>query len=143
MITELEQLKDVQKRKDLQDKIDEIGKIIDAPRSWLIVLYQPANDGSPYVAIDGDKFFYIYSERGCEIYREPISSLDELMYFILARAANRMALDHELDNRVEGQDFRRIYFSKRIELMNKLNPQWGERCRKEIEEILVSAPYSD
>lgn len=142
MITELEQLKDVQKRKDLQDKIDEIGKIIDAPRSWLIVLYQPANDGSPYVAIDDDKFFYVSSERGYEISRKPISSLDELMYLTLEGAIFQMASSYELDNRVEGQDFRRILFAREIELMNKLNRKWGERCREKIEKILVSAPYS-
>lgn len=136
------QLKDLQRRKDLQEKIYEIGKVINAPKSWLIVLYQPANDGSPYVSIDGDEFFYVSSERGCEISRKPISSLDELMYFIFEGATSMMALDYELDNRVEGQDFRRIYFSKQVELMNKLSPQWGERCRKEIGEILSLSPYS-
>ena len=136
------QLKDLQKRKDLQEKIYEIGRIINAPRSWLIVLYQPVNDGSPYVSIQGEELFYTSSERGCEISRKPISSLDELMYFIFEGATSMMALDYELDNRVEGQDFRRIYFSKQIELMSKLSPRWGERCRKEIEEILSSSPYS-
>jgi hypothetical protein len=51
--------------------------------------------------------------------------------------------DFELKHRVKGKSFRRLLFSKEIELMRALNVQWEVRKRNEINEILAKAPYDD
>ncbi|MOA33142.1 hypothetical protein D3C78_1544120 [compost metagenome] len=127
----------------IQKEVYRLGEMIGAPRALLLLRDLPADDGAPYVVISNEILCYISSERGYEIFRKAASSLDELLYFILDRVTSRMAMDYELNNRVEGQDSRRIYFSKKIELMNELCPQWGCKARQEIERVLVSAPYVD
>ncbi|QBG97652.1 Imm63 family immunity protein [Xanthomonas oryzae] len=128
---------------DIQSKVYEIGKKINAPRNLLLVRSQPADDGAPYLSMNDGLLFYASSERGYEIFRKSVTSLDDLLYLIFNNATAIMAMGYELKNRIEGQDSRRMYFSKRVELMNELDPKWGNRVAREIDEILSSAPYVD
>lgn len=129
--------------RDLQSMVDELGTKIDAPKSLLIVLSAPADDGAPYVEIHENSFSYVYSERGYEIYRKFTGSLDELLYWIMARAVRQMAIKYELENRVGNCDTRRLYFFRFIQLLGKIKPEWAELARLDIDEILKSSPYID
>ncbi len=48
---------------EIQSLVNEFGKKIDAPKSLLILLTAPADDGAPYVKIHGRNFNYVSSER--------------------------------------------------------------------------------
>lgn len=127
----------------VQDKVYKLGARINAPLYLLLVRDQPASDGTPYIEIGNQTLFYVSSERGFELSRKATSSLDELLYIILDRVVSRLAMEYELINRVKGQDSRRIYFSKRIELMSKIEPKWGYKLIRHIDELLMAAPYVD
>nr|WP_272891721.1 Imm63 family immunity protein [Stutzerimonas stutzeri] len=109
----------------------------------MIILSAPADDGAPYVEIHENSFSYVSSERGYEIYRKSTSSLDELLYWIMARAVRQMAVKYELENRAGDCDTRRLYFSRFIQLLGEIKPEWAELARLDIDEILKSSPYID
>ncbi|WP_371231977.1 Imm63 family immunity protein [Pseudomonas sp. QE6] len=128
---------------NIQEKVYELGGRLNAPRTLLVVHDKSVDDGTPYVRIDNGVFHYISSERGYELFNKVAPSLDVLLYWILDRVVSRLAMDYELHHRVEGQDSRRIYFSKRIELMKEIDPRWGDMVGQDIERILQSNPYTD
>lgn len=129
--------------RELQSMVAELGARIDAPKPLLIVLTTPADDGAPYVEIHENGFSYVSSERGHEIYRKSTSSLDELLYWILARAVRQIAVKYELENRAGNCDTRRLYFLKFIQLLGEIRPEWAELAKLDIDEILKSSPYID
>lgn len=128
---------------EIQSTVDALGKIIDAPKSLLIIRSVPADDGAPYVEINSDGFSYVSSERGYEIYNKSTDSLDELLYWIMSRVVGQMAVEYELHNRVGGFDTRMVYFSRFVELLGEIKPEWAELARKDIDEILKRFPYVD
>ena len=128
---------------EIQSVVYGFGEKISAPKSLLIVRSAPADDGCPYVEIKGDVFSYVSSERGRELYRKSTHSLDELLYWIMSRAARQMAMEYELENRLDGCDARRIYFSRFIYLLGEIRTEWGEAARQEVEGILKNSPYVD
>lgn len=129
--------------RELQSMVDELGARIDAPKSLLIILSAPADDGAPYVEIHENSFSYVSSERGYEIYSKSTSSLDELLYWIMARAARQMAVKYELENRAGNCDTRRLYFFRFIQLLGEIRPEWAGLARLDIDEILKASPYID
>uniref|UniRef100_UPI0035577736 Imm63 family immunity protein n=1 Tax=Pandoraea sputorum TaxID=93222 RepID=UPI0035577736 len=109
----------------------------------LVVLSAPADDGTPYVKVYHHGFSYVSSERGCEIYNKSTNSLDELLYWIMKRVVQRMAVKYELDNRVGGFDTRRVCFSKFVQIFDEINPEWAGLARRDVDEILKASPYLD
>lgn len=127
----------------LKNEVEKKGKIIGAPKALLLVHEAPLSDGTPYVEIKGGDCFYVSSERGHEIFRHKIASLDDLLYRIFDRITMRMAIDYELDNRVTNQDCRRIIFDKKLELLGRLDNEWRKIESDKIRHILQDYPYSD
>lgn len=128
---------------DLQRLVSEFGNKIQAPSSLLYVRLLPADDGSSYVVLHDNGFGYVSSERGVENYNKFTSSLDDLLYWIMFDVAKSMAVAYEVQNRVEGEDFRRVYFCRLLELMFLMNRDWGVRAQKEVDHILESSPFTD
>ena len=54
-----------------------------------------------------------------------------------------VAVKFELENRVNNQDFRRLIFSKRLELMSILDARWYAWHKREIELTLINSPFDD
>ncbi|MBX8487684.1 Imm63 family immunity protein [Pseudomonas cichorii] len=128
---------------EIQSMVDRLGERVGAPKSLLVVLSAPADDGAPYVKIHDHGFSYVSSERGYEIYNKSTNSLDELLYWIMKRVVQRMAVKYELDNRVGGFDTRRVYFSKFVQIFDEINPEWAGLARRDVDEILKASPYLD
>lgn len=128
---------------EIQSMVDELGGRIGAPKRLLLIVHEPADDGTPYVKIGDNHFSYVSSERGYEIYNKSTNSLNELIYWIMDRVVRQMAVKYELDNRKEGLDTRRVYFSKYIQLLGEVNFEWAELATLSVDEILKSSPYSD
>lgn len=133
----------VEMLESLQANVWDLGQRIDAPRGLLVVRGAASGTGDPYVDFDGERFLYVISERGVELIRKSVDSLNELLYLIFSDVVSRMAMDFELDHRVVGQDVRWTIFSKMIELMHELDPSWGAEMQKETEEVLRLAAYDD
>lgn len=128
--------------------IEEIQKIVNsmcekihAPQSHVGI--SPFDDGRPYLSVENDEYNYIYSERGYEFSRKKTSSLDELLYWIMYDIVHQMAVNYELNHRIEGCDVRRVIFRKVIEYLSQLNYEWGTKTREEFNKILVKNPFKD
>jgi hypothetical protein len=127
----------------IRQKISELGALIDAPNSELVLLEKPSGDGRYHLAIQNNEYHYISTERGQENDHIVTKDADLIMYLFFNDVASNMASSYELKNRVENSDSRRIKFEKQIEIMKNLNESWGEKIKNEIAEILKNSPYDD
>ena len=123
--------------------VEEKGMLINAPRALLSVHTRSKGDGTPHIEIVGSNLFYVSCERGYEIFRKQVFDENELLYLIFRDIAWKMASDFELKNRVVNRDSRRLIFSKKLELLEKICPEWKAREEEEIKKILLNAPYID
>lgn len=106
--------------------------------------FNATNDGSAHIEIDNEgKYNYIVTERGSELQRKFTDSLDCLLYWIFSTITFSLAMEYELKNRKEHEDFRRLLFCKQIELLNSISLKWGDRRKNEIQKILAENPYVD
>ncbi len=54
-----------------------------------------------------------------------------------------MAWDFEKQNRIPNQDARILAFKKQLELMDKIDHEYAQKLRYEINQILTIAPYQN
>jgi len=97
----------------------------------------------PHIEVADGQYHYVVVERGQEIDRKSSTDYNELLYWIFSDATHNLAFDYELKNRIEDQDCRRIAFPKQVQLIGKISTAMADRKRKEIEAILLRAPYDD
>lgn len=128
---------------DVRKKVAELGQLIDAPQNKLYVFDVEGSDGRYHLEIHNDEYHYISTERGQELDKLVTKSFDELLYKIFNHITSSMAFSYERDNRVLNKDCRRIAFAKKIELMSKINEQWGIKIEQEIAKTLQNSPYDD
>lgn len=103
----------------------------------------PQHDGSYHVELVSGKYHYVRTERGAENERRIAKNEDEILFWLISDLVFDLACKHELKNRIPGQDFRRLLFSKRIELMGTVKPEWAERTQQDIQKVLAEHPYND
>src|SRR5690349_5872192 len=101
---------------------------------------EPIGDGTPHVEIVNDDYHFVASERGTEFDRRSTNDPSELLYWIFSGITHSMASSYEVTHRVRGQSFRRLMFSKQLELLQELNPEWAAKRKKEIDAILLKHP---
>ncbi|WP_313654528.1 Imm63 family immunity protein [Pantoea sp.] len=128
---------------ELQKKVDELVFKAGLPRLSVNLCTTPAGDGTPYISFENEMYNYVFSERGYEFSRKITDSTDELLYWIMSGLAYKIAFQYELENRISGEDGRRIAFPKYIELMTKMNLSWKSKAGDEIEKTLAANPYDD
>jgi len=66
-----------------------------------------------------------------------------MLYWSFKDVTFDMATAYELENRNPTEDFRRIYFTKNIELMEILDINYAKWLKTELDEILEKHPYHD
>jgi hypothetical protein len=122
--------------------LDELVKIDGDPK--LLPEINISNpDAKPYIEIDRYGYYYVCNERGEELFRKLLLDIHELIYEVFKDVTSEMASRWEARNRKEGEDSRRQLFSKRIELMEKIEPEFGRRIEKELQWFLGQAPFKD
>ena len=72
-----------------------------------------------------------------------MNDIIELTYWIASIGIRSLSIAYEVSNRVEGQDFRRIMFLKRLELFAVLGDDYKKMAEKGILELLCDYPYND
>lgn len=100
----------------------------------------PQHDGSPHIEVADGKFQFVVTERGSEFERIKNLSADDVLYLLFNGITQHMATRYELKNRVPETDGRSVWFPYQERLMERLNPVWGERLRKEHQRILENYP---
>lgn len=127
---------------EIQEKMYEYGRIINAPKDVLKIYPSPQSDGTPYIQINNE-YFYIVEERGMELERRRTANIDMLLYWLMSDVIFFLACKYELENRVKGFDSRRLIFKKEIELFRILKKDWANITEERINRILEKAPYND
>ncbi|MHA3116376.1 hypothetical protein E0H86_10710 [Acinetobacter sp. ANC 4635] len=126
---------------EIQSKVDQICQKIglEKRRLWNSV----QNDGNPYISIQEDNYWYISAERGEIYFDKKTNNFEELCYWIMDDFISSYSYKFELKNRVREQDFRRIVFSKQIELFGLISDEWKSRKEESIKQILKRSPFND
>lgn len=101
------------------------------------------DDGFEHLEIIGDEYHLVVTERGLELSRRKTKSKDEILYWLVSSFAWGLASKFELENRIENQDFRRLFFAKQIEYLKIVNEDWARRKQKEFDDILARHPFND
>jgi hypothetical protein len=110
---------------------------------WVTFGGAPVGDATPLVDYCHGKFKYIVSERGNEFERIESPNPYEIMFHIFGNITHAMASNHELKNRVIGQDFRRIMFSKQLEILGLIDSEWQLKHQEYLNNLLKEYPYND
>lgn len=131
------------KESELEKRIlDELSKI-DGDSRLLPAINISNGDARPYIEIDTHGYNYVCNERGVEMFRKIPFDTEELIYEVFKDITNKMASKWESQNRKEGEDSRRQLFAKRIELMQRIKPEFGKRIETELQWFLRHAPFKD
>ena len=128
---------------ELHQEINNLARLINAPRQYMPSLNYPIGDATPFIEIASDCYCYIISERGKEYERRSTKDIHELLYWIFEDITWIMSIEYEVKNRIENKDGRRMSFSKQEELLGVLNPEWTNRCARKHHEILNEHPFDD
>lgn len=130
----------------IQDEVRRIGKELcgDCKRSYLFsVSSSPTHSGSPHVEIVGDEYHFVITERGSEFERRKTNDVDEIIYWFVSGGVGQLARDWELERRVDGQDSRRLWFLKEVDLLHSINPEWAKRKERHQQSVLKEHPFND
>ncbi|MEJ2249121.1 MAG: Imm63 family immunity protein [Candidatus Lokiarchaeota archaeon] len=127
----------------IRKNVREYGKKISAPKNLLTIHTSSDGFGTPYIEINKSGYNFVVSERGTEFVRKITKDFNKILYWIFEPIVFEMANDYELENRNPKEDNRKILFSKEIELMEKLDPQWAQWKKEDVEKILEEYPYDD
>ncbi|HST58310.1 MAG TPA: Imm63 family immunity protein [Longimicrobium sp.] len=104
---------------------------------------RPFVDGAPHVERVDGRYQYVVTERGKELERRTTEDEDELLYWLISDVTQGVAIQLEARRRIRGQDSRRQWFAKDVELLSKLRPEWGDRKRAEYAQVLSKYPFRD
>ena len=127
----------------LEEKMLSIGSKINVPPEYYPKLKCSSSFEDTYIEIKFPFLYYIAIEYGKEVERRKFTNTDDLFYAVFKDITHTMAMWYEAYNRIENQDFRKILFSKQIELLSKICPEYAIKRQKEINEILTKYPYID
>lgn len=127
----------------IQNEFDELCQKIKPSDKKYVFPTVRQDDGFEHLEIGEDEYHLIVTERGLELSRQTTASKDEILYWLVSSFVWGLASEFELKYRVRNQDFRRLFFAKQIEYLDKVNSFWAQRKQKEIEEILERHPFND
>jgi hypothetical protein len=96
-----------------------------------------------YVFSENNIYHYMFIEKGKIRFDNKYTSLFDISYIVLKDVISPIAKDYEFKNRNDKQDFRRIWFSKELDLWTLFGEDFYERAKQEMDEILLNHPYID
>jgi len=128
---------------DLRKRLEtELKKITGDSR--LLPEINNSNDlAKPFIEIDRYGYNYVCRERGEEIFRKIPFDIDELLYQVFDDLTFSMASEWELNNRKENEDSRLQLFVKQVDLMTRINKDFGKRLNDRLQRILNFGPLTE
>jgi hypothetical protein len=113
---------------------------VDAP------FFEKNTERSPegtYVFSDSQGYHYVYSERGSESIHKITDDTFEIRYWVVSPIVFTIAGFFERQNRIQGEDIRRLLFEKALEVMSTIGTSYRKRTEIYIDEVLKLHPYVD
>jgi hypothetical protein len=103
-----------------------------------------ANNGRPHIEERGGAYYLVVQDRGTEIERQLFVDERELFYVALEKATFDIATAREASARLDDDhDSRREVFRIQEELMERIEPEWATRLKREHAELLRRHPFDD
>ncbi|MDP3068787.1 MAG: Imm63 family immunity protein [Opitutaceae bacterium] len=127
----------------LRRRYNDYAEQLGAPQQYIMFRETPAHDGSPHIESEGADFCFVVTERGTEFERRRTREPETILYWLLNGLTFQMASDFEVKHRKPNEDSRRQLFTKQIELLSSMNPDWGRRRAEELRQVLSEHPYVD
>ncbi len=127
----------------IRKAVAELAERIEAPASLLPTYGRSMDTARPHIEVDQRGLHFVVRERGQEQERRTTNDPSELAYWIFQTVTFSMASNFELHHRNEGEDFRRILFSKQEELLAQLDSSWRSRLQAHLSQVLKTAPFDD
>jgi hypothetical protein len=128
---------------DLRKRLETELEKIHGDSQLLPDINNPNDFAKPFIEITSDGYNYICRERGVEIFRKIPFDIDELLYEVFDNLTWEMAKAWELKNRQEHEDFRLQLFAKQVDLMTKINSDFGKRINNKLQRILEFGPIKN
>ena len=100
------------------------------------------SDGQ-YCFSDETGYYYRCLERGTILVDRKTNNLFEITYWAVVPWIAEMSYAYEKKHRVNGQDNRKLMFSKRLQYFKELGEDYRQRAEFEINEILKDHPFQD
>jgi hypothetical protein len=119
-----------------------IAEHLSAPKKHVLFAETPQHDGSAHVEYEGNELLYVITERGSRFEERRTRDPKELLYWLVSDLTWNMAVDYELNHRIENEDCRRQIFSKNSEYLNSINVDWAARKKSEYDTILTDHPFN-
>ena len=94
------------------------------------------DQGIPFILAHCTHYEYVIQEGNTEYRRDNYFSEDALIYSVMKDIVSSEASQYELDNRVDDQDFRILWFRRQVELMSQINIDWAKKLEKEYKQII-------
>jgi hypothetical protein len=101
------------------------------------------NNETKIEKLDNGSFSLIDFERGNAVSTTSFSDYSELIFQYFYDVTSNVAHKFELENRIEGQDPRRLKNEKHIEFMSALKSEWHLKTVQKIQPVLDKNPYND
>ena len=127
----------------IRKAVAKLAQRIEAPASLLPTYGRSMDFAHPHIEVDQRGLHFVVVERGQEQERRMTNDPSELAYWIFETVTFSMASDFELHHRKEGEDCRRILFSKQEELLAQLDSSWRNRLRGYHFRVLKNHPFDD
>ena len=129
---------------DIKILIDNLALKLNAPQNLLPTYGHSIDCAHPHIEVDKNgQLYYVIVERGEELKRDFAADTNDLLYRVFSDITFSMAVDFELNNRIDTEDCRRQMFSKQEELLATLDKNWTIRIEKEHQWILRTNPFDD
>lgn len=93
------------------------------------------------IYVSNSKYYYVIMERGKINKKYESENLDDILYPLFESITFSLGCDYELKHRRNNEDSRKQIWEKQLKLLGKIDVQFEENCKKEIESILEIAPY--
>lgn len=132
IINEYERLKSIESNKDLLDDLE--------------VFFSegtPMNIEGSYAYSDQKEYHYAHTERGEVKKIRQTNDLLEMTYWVISDQVFKAALKYATKNANEKLDFRRVLFSKELEILGGLGNEYFKKRESAIKEILIHHPFVD
>lgn len=118
---------------DLRKRLEAELKKIDGDVGLLPEINNSNDFAKPFIEIDKYGYNYVCRERGQEIFRKIPFDIDELLYEVFENLTFEMATKWEVKNRKENEDFRLQMFAKQVDLITRINKDFGARLNSKLQ----------
>jgi len=118
------------------------GEILHFEKWETVTFDSPIGDATPFIEMKNGQFNFLISERG-EEYKRIVGNADKIIFLLFEGITFSLASKFESNNRIYEQDSRRILFSKQIELLGLLSPEWASSEIENHQRILQQHPFDD